>query len=93
MKSTGGAPASGHDRPLVKGRVWDSSFDELGKAALKRVFEIDLEHCSNCSGALKIIAATLETAVIMLGVARHYYRGERYLISPCLRSPVWAEAG
>src|SRR5262245_18287957 len=24
---------------------------------LKRVFDIDLEHCSNCGGALKIIAA------------------------------------
>ena len=26
---------------------------------LKRVFEIDLEHCPNCGGALKIIAAIL----------------------------------
>ena len=24
---------------------------------LKRVFDIDIEHCSNCGGALKIIAA------------------------------------
>jgi hypothetical protein len=31
---------------------------------LKRVFEIDLEHCLNCGGELKIIAAILETPVI-----------------------------
>ena len=31
---------------------------------LKRVFEIDLEHCPNCGGELKIIAAILESAVI-----------------------------
>ena len=30
---------------------------ELG---LKRVFEIDMEHCPNCGGELKIIAAILE---------------------------------
>lgn len=31
---------------------------------LKRVFEIDMEHCPNCGGELKIIAAILETTVI-----------------------------
>ena len=31
---------------------------------LKRVFEIDIEHCPNCGGQLKIIAAILESAVI-----------------------------
>jgi hypothetical protein len=31
---------------------------------LKRVFEIDLEHCPNCGGDLKIIAAILEQPVI-----------------------------
>jgi len=31
---------------------------------LKRVFQIDLEHCPNCGGQLKIIAAILESAVI-----------------------------
>ena len=31
---------------------------------LKRVFEIDLEHCPNCGGELKIIAAILEAPVI-----------------------------
>ena len=31
---------------------------------LKRVFEIDLEHCPNCGGELKIIPAILEAPVI-----------------------------
>jgi hypothetical protein len=31
---------------------------------LKRVFEIDLEHCPNCGGQLKIIAAIVEASVI-----------------------------
>ena len=31
---------------------------------LKRVFEIDMEHCRNCAGELKIIAAILEQPVI-----------------------------
>lgn len=31
---------------------------------LKRVFELDLEHCPNCGGELKIIAAILEHPVI-----------------------------
>jgi len=31
---------------------------------LKRLFEIDLEHCLNCGGQLKIIAAILEQSVI-----------------------------
>jgi len=31
---------------------------------LKRVFEIDLEHCPNCGGQLKIIAAILAASVI-----------------------------
>ena len=31
---------------------------------LKRVFEIDLEHCPNCGGQRRIIAAILESAVI-----------------------------
>jgi hypothetical protein len=31
---------------------------------LKRVFEIDMAHCPNCGGQLKIIAAILEQPVI-----------------------------
>jgi hypothetical protein len=35
-----------------------------GAKLLKRVFELDLEHCPNCGGELKIIAAILEPPVI-----------------------------
>ena len=31
---------------------------------LKRVFDLDLEHCPNCGGELKLIAAILEQTVI-----------------------------
>jgi hypothetical protein len=31
---------------------------------LKRVFDIDLEHCPNCGGAVTIIAAILDPTVI-----------------------------
>jgi hypothetical protein len=31
---------------------------------LKRVVDLDLAHCPNCGGALKIIAAILQTPVI-----------------------------
>ena len=47
-------PSCPHDRPA---RI---SWARL----LKRVFEIDLEHCPNCGGELKIIAAILEAPVI-----------------------------
>jgi hypothetical protein len=30
----------------------------MGWSALKRVFDLDLEHCPNCGGELKIIAAS-----------------------------------
>ncbi len=47
-------PTSPHRRPARMG--W--------ARLLKRVFEIDLEHCPNCGGELKIIAAILESVVI-----------------------------
>ena len=37
---------------------------------LKRVFEMDLEHCPHCGGALKVIAAIEEPAVIV-GILTH----------------------
>jgi hypothetical protein len=43
---------------------------------LKRVFDLDLEHCPNCGGELKIIAAILEQPVIGLrgSAAREGFR-------------------
>ena len=35
-----------------------------GARRFKRVVAIDLEHCPNCSGELKIIAAVLDAPVI-----------------------------
>jgi len=31
---------------------------------LKRVFDIDIEHCPHCGGSMKIIAAILESSTI-----------------------------
>ena len=59
-EATGGSeltapePVCAHTRPV---RI---SWARL----LKRVFEIDLGHCPNCGGELKIIAAILEAPVI-----------------------------
>ena len=36
-----------------------------GSSVLKRVFDIDIEHCPNCGGELKIIAAIEDPAVIV----------------------------
>ena len=65
---------------------------------LKRVFEIAFEHCQNCGGELKIIAATLESAVIerilrRLGVqptnstiSRRTIQPDRSALDPCRRA-------
>jgi len=42
-------------RPEAAGRIGTEA---------KRVFEIDMAHCPNCGGELKIIAAILEQPVI-----------------------------
>ena len=58
------APACGQNRALVDDRIGASQL--MGWARLlKRVFDIDMQHCPNCgSGELKIIAAILERPVI-----------------------------
>ena len=38
---------------------------------LKRVFDLDLEHCSNCGGEMKVIAAILEQPVIETILTHH----------------------
>ncbi len=53
-----------------------------GARLLKRVFEIDLEHCSQCGGDVKIIAAIEEPAVIVrilthLGLPARTHRAHR----------------
>jgi len=58
---------------------------------LKRVFEIDLEHCPNCGGQLKIIAAILEQSVIekiltQLGLQSDCGPGRRHARPPVSRS-------
>jgi len=50
---------------------------------LKRVFQIDLEHCPNCGGELKIIAAILEAPVIER-ILRH--------LGLEVRAPPWVPA-
>jgi len=42
---------------------------ELG-ALLKRVFDIDIEHCPNCGGRLKSIAA-IEAPAVITGILTH----------------------
>ena len=54
------APPAGCEATCAHHRPVRLSWAKL----LKRVFEIDLEHCPNCGGELKIIAAILEQPVI-----------------------------
>ncbi len=51
----GGCPVG----EVLTGRIF------LGGRLLKRVFDIDLEHCPQCGGDFKIIAAIEESAVIV----------------------------
>jgi uncharacterized protein with PIN domain len=56
-------PATGQKRVLADDRSKAIQLVMLARL-LKRVVEIDLEHCPNCGGELKIIAAILEQPVI-----------------------------
>ena len=44
--------------------VWSRSVLDPDVAGIYDLFEIDMEHCPNCGGELKIIAAILEQPVI-----------------------------
>ena len=44
--------------------VWSRSVDDPDAAGIYGVFGLDMEHCPNCGGELKIIAAILEAPVI-----------------------------
>jgi hypothetical protein len=59
------------DEPAQKERTPQDSEGALGgpmrlgrEKLLKRVFNLDLEHCPNCGGELKVIAAILERPAI-----------------------------
>ena len=53
------AHAAGHHWVLVKGRLGASPLMSSARL-LERVFDLDLEHCPNCGGELKTMAAILE---------------------------------
>ena len=53
----------GHKRVLADGRSMAIQLVMLARL-LKRVLDIDMEHCPNCGSELKIIAAILERPVI-----------------------------
>jgi len=59
-EATGNSELTATEPGCAHGRPAHISWARL----LKRVFEIDLEHCPNCGGQLTIIAAILEAPVI-----------------------------
>ena len=58
-----GTAADGQKRVLPEGRSRASQLLSLARL-LKRFFGIDTQHCPNCGGELKIIAANLEQPMI-----------------------------
>ena len=44
--------------------VWSRSVDDPDVASIYGVFGLDMEHCPNCGGELKIIATILDQPVI-----------------------------
>lgn len=63
LRQSPGKPGHGHDRALVDVRSRASRLRGLARP-LKCVFDLDLEHCPNCGGEPKIIAAILEQLLI-----------------------------
>jgi hypothetical protein len=61
-----------------------------GARLLKRVFELDLEHCPNCGGALKMIAANLQQSVIENILTHLGLRARAPPRSPALRQALQA---
>jgi len=47
---------------------------------LKRVFDIDIEQCSQCSGILKIIAAIVDPIVIAKILVCCFFMNVHYLV-------------
>lgn len=61
----GPQPAGGEPQPADEPACAHRHAARIGWARLlKRVFEIDLEHCPDCGGALRISAAILQAPVI-----------------------------
>ena len=54
---------------------------------LKRVFDIDVEHCPHCGGKLKIIAAIEEPGVIAKILAHLGLPTSHLRYAPALRNP------
>ena len=59
---------------------------------LKRVFDIDLEHCPQCGGELKIIAAIEEPAVIVRILTHLGLPARAPLRAPARRLPLLGTA-
>ena len=59
---------------------------------LKRVFDIDVEHCPNCGGRLKIIAAIVDPALITKILTHLHLPARAPPRSPALRVDLFHSA-
>ena len=92
------APNAGLRAEIVPGSAQQPSEHAEGNAQpsarmgwarlLKRVFDIDLEHCPRCGGEFKIIAAIEEPAVIVR-ILTHLGLPARAPLRAPLRAPAW----